>query len=196
MKISLVGLAPLHMLGLCSFINKEFQSVECIEAAESDEWKSADRFIVSAASLAGDAPFFMPRLARLLLISSSPQPKGKSIIPLLSPLADRKEIREAIRQLIQPKPNPEFSHPGHPHASASPHSGMGGTKPDPRVNLLSEREKDVLRLTAKGLQAKQIASCLGITTGTVSTHRRNLSDKIGVHGAPSLVYFAMTNGLV
>lgn len=45
----------------------------------------------------------------------------------------------------------------------------------------TERELDVLRLLASGLQKKEVALLLGISPGTVWTHRRNLHRRMGLH---------------
>ena len=61
---------------------------------------------------------------------------------------------------------------------------------------LSQREKDVLRLIAAGLTAKEIADRLGISANTVVTHRKNLSSKLGIKSASGLSLYAMMNGLI
>ena len=52
--------------------------------------------------------------------------------------------------------------------------------------ILSERERDVVRLLLKGHSAKSIAKLLDITAGTVSVHRTNIYQKLGVGGQGDL----------
>jgi len=52
--------------------------------------------------------------------------------------------------------------------------------PPPRVELLTARERDVFRLMGRGLSAREIATSLGISTKTVSTHRDALKRKLAV----------------
>lgn len=66
---------------------------------------------------------------------------------------------------------------------------------DPRT-LLSERERQVLRLLADGLSAKQIAYELGITQSTVSQHVSRIYDKLDVHNAVAAVRVAIRTGFI
>ncbi|MFI5960505.1 response regulator [Cryptosporangium sp. NPDC051539] len=55
----------------------------------------------------------------------------------------------------------------------------GGSTPDP-ADQLSPREREVLRLVARGLANKQIGRALGITERTVKVHLGNAFKRIGV----------------
>jgi DNA-binding NarL/FixJ family response regulator len=61
---------------------------------------------------------------------------------------------------------------------------------------LSGREREVLRLIADGLSAKEIASDLGISSKTVEAHRTSLMRKLGARKATELVRYALRHGLV
>ncbi len=50
-----------------------------------------------------------------------------------------------------------------------------------RLALLSDREKEVLRLMIDGVPNRDIAEALHITVKTVEFHRANIRDKIGVN---------------
>lgn len=69
------------------------------------------------------------------------------------------------------------------------------SKPE-EVELLSQREKDVLSLIVKGYINKEIADMLNISTPTVIFHRRNLSEKIGSKSVGRLTIYAVMNGIV
>ena len=73
----------------------------------------------------------------------------------------------------------------------SPRSGGG----EP-FTTLSAREREVLRLIADGLSAKEIAGNLGISTKTVEAHRTSLMRKLGTRKATELVRYALRHGLV
>jgi DNA-binding NarL/FixJ family response regulator len=62
--------------------------------------------------------------------------------------------------------------------------------------VLSKREKEVLELVCKGFSNQEIAEKLSISVHTVDGHRRNLITKTGVKNSPSLVMFAIQNGLI
>jgi len=61
---------------------------------------------------------------------------------------------------------------------------------------LSTREREVLRLIAEGLSAKEVASNLEISTKTVEAHRTSLMRKLGVRKATELVRYAVRHGLI
>lgn len=65
-----------------------------------------------------------------------------------------------------------------------------------RMKTLSEREKEVLTLIAKGYSNKEIADRLVISVKTVETHKSNVMEKLGLRTRPELVKFAMQKGLL
>lgn len=64
------------------------------------------------------------------------------------------------------------------------------------VDSLTQREKDVLCCVAQGLANKEIADRLCLSVHTVTTYRRNLSSKLGIHSPAGLTIFAILNGLI
>lgn len=65
-----------------------------------------------------------------------------------------------------------------------------------RTEELSEREKDILVCITKGKSNKEIAEELCISVNTVTTHRRNISNKLQIHTSAGLVIYAIANKLV
>lgn len=63
-------------------------------------------------------------------------------------------------------------------------------------NLLSDREREVLTLIAKGFSNKEIAEQLVISVKTVETHKGNLMEKLGMRTRPELVAYALKKGLL
>ncbi len=61
---------------------------------------------------------------------------------------------------------------------------------------LSPREKEIVTGIALGLSNKQIADKLCISVHTATTHRRNISNKLGIHSAAGLTIYAIVNRLV
>ena len=66
----------------------------------------------------------------------------------------------------------------------------------PSSEILTKREKEILRLIAKGLANKKIAAKLHISIRTVEHHRSNLSDKLGLKNTAALVTYAISKGIV
>jgi PAS domain S-box-containing protein len=65
-----------------------------------------------------------------------------------------------------------------------------------RLELLTRRELEVLRLLAEGLDGKMIARRLEITTKTEHTHMMNIFGKLGVHSRLEALVLAVRHGLV
>ena len=64
------------------------------------------------------------------------------------------------------------------------------------LQLLTDREREVLTLIAQGLSTKEIASALDIGPRTVDTHRANLMRKLGVKSVALLTQVAIREGIV
>jgi LuxR family transcriptional regulator, transcriptional regulator of spore coat protein len=61
---------------------------------------------------------------------------------------------------------------------------------------LTNRQQQILDLIAAEQTTAQIAQTLGVSVGTVETHRRNLFRKAGVRSMAGLVKAAMQQGLI
>ena len=61
---------------------------------------------------------------------------------------------------------------------------------------LTNREKQILQLIAEGKSNKEIAVLLNLSVNTVSVHRANLMEALGIHRTAELVLYAVRKGLV
>lgn len=68
--------------------------------------------------------------------------------------------------------------------------------PDERDGRLTPREKQVLQLIAEGKSNKEIAGLLELSVNTVSVHRANIMEALGIHRTAELVLYAVSKGLV
>lgn len=66
----------------------------------------------------------------------------------------------------------------------------------PQNESLSERETEVLRLLVNGNSNKEIADKLFISTHTVITHRKNISQKTGIKSVSGLTIYAVVHNIV
>jgi DNA-binding NarL/FixJ family response regulator len=66
----------------------------------------------------------------------------------------------------------------------------------PERSLLTERETELLRLTAKGLSFDTISELMGISPHTVVAHVRKIYRKLAVHSRGEAVYEATQLGLL
>lgn len=63
-------------------------------------------------------------------------------------------------------------------------------------DLLSSREKEILKLIADDLDTKEIASRLFISPNTVGNHRSNMIDRLGVRDTTALVQIAKMTEMI
>lgn len=79
---------------------------------------------------------------------------------------------------------------------------QGLTRKDPaktergRYDKLTDRERDVLRLTAQGYSAPEIGNRLCISPKTVETYKQRINEKLGLTHRPDYVQFALRLGLL
>jgi DNA-binding NarL/FixJ family response regulator len=61
---------------------------------------------------------------------------------------------------------------------------------------LTTRELEILQFIVDGKSNKEIADQLNLSVNTVSVHRANIMDALGIHKTAELVVYAIRNGLV
>lgn len=61
---------------------------------------------------------------------------------------------------------------------------------------ISDREMEIIKLIAEGLSNKEVADKLFLSTHTVTTHRKNIMNKLGVNNTAGLVLFAVRENLI
>jgi two-component system response regulator NreC len=64
------------------------------------------------------------------------------------------------------------------------------------VEILSERERQVLQLIAEGHTTKSIASMLFVSVKTAESHRTNLMQRLNIHNIANLVRYAIRRGMI
>ena len=70
------------------------------------------------------------------------------------------------------------------------------TPPKTKLDSLSPREQEVLRLIGRGLTRSEIAETLCRSAKTVDGHREKIMEKLDIHDRGELVRFAIREGLV
>jgi DNA-binding NarL/FixJ family response regulator len=67
--------------------------------------------------------------------------------------------------------------------------------PPPKPDVLSPREREVLRWIADGRANKEIGALLGISTRTVEAHRDSLMKKLGIRTVAGLTRYCLEQGI-
>jgi DNA-binding NarL/FixJ family response regulator len=72
-----------------------------------------------------------------------------------------------------------------------------GARPDPsQLNVLTEREREVLALVARGLSNAEIGERIHVSHATAKTHVGRILSKLGARDRTQLVVIAYETGLV
>ena len=135
---------------------------------------SADIIIVSsqvAASMSQGVRYQFPELQGVVLVLLSSTVCDDAVINIYD---SREQILRKMEGAIE-------------QGQANPYSDS---------HELSERERDVLVLVAKGLANKEIADKLNISIHTVMSHRKNIAHKTGIKSVAGLTVYALLNNLL
>lgn len=98
-----------------------------------------------------------------------------------------KELLKAIREVMD----------GHVYLSADINRILISNLQNPdEGKLLTEREREIVKLIAKEYSNKDIAEALFISERTVETHRKNIFKKTGTNSLVGLIKFAYANNLI
>ena len=124
--------------------------------------------------------FFRERRPRAIVLVGGENLPQLSGVLTLNIYQSEKELIKAILQLHQ-------------------HGHQGGKHPLSEAmdtHDLSAREIEVLVLITKGLINKEIAEKLNISLTTVISHRKNITEKLGIKSVSGLTIYAVMNGYV
>lgn len=75
------------------------------------------------------------------------------------------------------------------------HDEQRREKSSERINILTDREREVLKLLVDGKINKVIAAELGISTRTVEAHRAHIMEKLQVKSLSDVVKIALLSGM-
>lgn len=134
--------------------------------------------------------FFLERKPKTIVLVKGETLPQLSGMPTLNLYQDEKSLAKNILLLHQY---------GHHHG----HSGKQMPAAHPGTNMnasgeheLSAREIEVLVLITKGLINKEIADKLNISLTTVISHRKNITEKLGIKSVSGLTIYAVMHGYV
>ena len=135
-------------------------------------------YFVSAQIYFAHTAFFLERKPKTIVLSSREQPQLNGV-PTLDCTLPQDRLVKAIVSLRS------YGH--RPNA----HPAVSNTEHD-----LSPREIEVLVLVTKGYINKEIAERLNISLTTVISHRKNITEKLGIKSVSALAIYAVMHGYV
>lgn len=74
--------------------------------------------------------------------------------------------------------------------------GVEMEAPEEEAEMLTVREKEVLRWIAHGLATKEIAERMCLSVHTVNTYRKNIATKLNIHSVAGLSFYAVLHGII
>lgn len=77
-----------------------------------------------------------------------------------------------------------------------PNVRPAGTQSSVGSEILSQREREVIKLIAEGYRTREIATFLSLSHKTVEKHRSNLMRKLNLRSAAAVTAYAIANGFV
>ena len=137
-------------------------------------------YFVSAQIYFEHTAFFRERRPRAIVLAGGENLPQLSGVPTLNIYQNEKDLAKSILRMH------EHGHHGGKH----PQGEMANE------HELSAREIDVLKLITKGLINKEIAEKLNIGLTTVISHRKNITEKLGIKSVAGLTIYAVMNGYI
>ncbi len=106
------------------------------------------------------------------------------------------ELLTAIRAIYHGRTFVDLTGPSAPARGQEPRHLFRDSSAAEQPKPLSRREVEVLRLLAQGLTNQEVADHLAVSVKTIETHRRRLSDKLGLESRAQLFRYAVEVGLL
>lgn len=188
-EIAIIDRNTLSCIGLQTILE------EIIPSATIRVFSTFDKFIcdtpdmyahyfVSSQIYFEHTSFFLERFPKAIVLANGenlPQLKG---VPTMNINQNEKQLIKSLLSLQKyghsNETIPNQNHPVHEKDSLD----------------LSPREIEVLVLITKGLINKEIADKLNISLTTVISHRKNITEKLGLKSVSSLTVYAIMNGYI
>lgn len=209
LRVLLVDDHPLVRVGLRTVLQRRFPGITIDEAGTAAE----------ALTLAADAPpglvlidVNLPRINGLQLLRRI-RARDKQIKTIVvAAEADPWVVNEALKAGADGFVSKSHSHEAlekailvvvgngsflcpEAQAALEQREHLGHQLAVPGPGILSQRERQVLRLIARGENTKTIAALLRLSPKTVETHRQHITRKLGTSNAAALVRYAIRHGL-
>lgn len=173
-KIAVIGLTTIEYIAIKSISENSPHSY--IEGVNPDDICSGtgehfDKFVVSADIFANYTDFFLPRKSKTLILCDGTAITSSNIVSV-GRNGDLIDVISTFEKFFKEDSDQE------------------------ETSELSAREIEVLKELAKGLTIKEIADKLCISANTATSHRKNISSKLGIRSVSGLSVYAIMHGLI
>ena len=190
-EIAIIEPNTLSSLGLKSILEEiirmaTIRTVHRFNELMDDTPDMYAHYFISAQIYVEHNAFFLPRKRKTIVLASDSPQFQLSGVPVLNIYEPEEELVKNILKLHQ-----HAHHKGYPVKDMPPM-----IPPAHHQELLSAREIEVLVLITKGLINKEIADKLNISLTTVITHRKNITEKLGIKSVSGLTIYAVMNGYI
>lgn len=178
----------LTVLGLKQLLQSVKQDIEVVSFSSVDELRDNNperffHFFVDISALLEDRQFFLDRRQKTIVLTTNSD--HQTLLSQFHCVCVTVPEKQLVKSLLT------TLHMGHANGRNMPPPAIKSTK-----NLLSPREVEVLSLLVQGLINKEIADKLNISLTTVITHRKNITEKLGMKSVSALTIYAVMNGYV
>lgn len=186
-EIAIIEPNTLAAMGLKSLLEEIIPQtvVRCFPSFErlvDDTPDMYAHYFVAAQVYFEHTAFFLQRRPKCIVLASAANLPQLAGVASIDTSQSEQHIVKAILRLHDT---------GHRHA----HTHHVPALPD-AVHDLSPREIEVLALVARGLINKEIADKLNISLTTVISHRKNITEKLGIKSVSALTIYAVMQGYV
>lgn len=186
-EIAIVEQNTLTALGLRTILEELIPAASIrvfptFEALIDDTPDMYAHYFISSQIYFGHTSFFLQRRPKTIVLSAGEQPLLNGV-PTLNLHQPQDRLVKSIMQLRG------YGHEGRSHPVSS-------NVPADMEHELSPREIEVLILITKGMINKEIAERLNISLTTVISHRKNITEKLGIKSVSGLAIYAVLHGYV
>ena len=187
-KIAIIDNNVLATIGLKSLLQNvmPIADIETFSTLSELETAGAQQFIIYSLALKimlENRPFFLAQHQKTIVLTTEQTHEHKVMeFKTLCISTSEEQLVKAILQLEQ------YGHPGGRNLPEMPKAL--------KTKLLTDREIEVLALIAQGFINKEIGRQLNIGLTTVISHRKNITEKLGMKSVSALTIYAVMHGYV
>ena len=188
-RIAVVMGNTLAIIGLKQLLSAVMRGLQIDTFNSFDDFKKAGvdsyyHFFVDFSIVLENMAFFYQQKRKTIVLTPSDD-ADKQLAGFHSVCINQQE-EKLVKSLLM------LERQGHPQGKLP----VNTSEEAENTQRLSDREIEVLALVAQGLINKEIANRLNIALTTVISHRKNITEKLGMKSVSALTVYAVMHGYV